>query len=181
MEVEEFDHVTRSAPCRKHEILSDMIFGVGEHPGRPVGLGHAVGCGHFYPDFFHNDLLSCCSYNPPLPLPVPLPLHLALPLPHSTSASISTSDSNSIYIYLCLCLYLQGGGGGTSLPGDSFDGENFATSRTPEACCYFLVGSGSFLLFPGGHFRNLPKFSPLPLPSPPPLHPKCRRLSESGS
>ena len=39
----------------------------------------------------------------------------------------------------------------TSLRGD------FATSRNPEACCYFLVGSGCgcFLLITCVHFRNL--------------------------
>ena len=29
-------------------------------------------------------------------------------------------------------------------------GDNVATSRNPEARCYFMVGSGWFLLFPGG-------------------------------
>ena len=45
--------------------------------------------------------------------------------------------------------------GGRSLQGDNFDGvlwegENVATSRNPAVCCYFRVGSGWFLLFPGG-------------------------------
>ena len=55
---------------------------------------------------------------------------------------------------------LQGGGGGQGCQGTIptgiiSEGENFATSRSPEACCYFLVGSGWFLSFPGGHFQNL--------------------------
>ena len=33
--------------------------------------------------------------------------------------------------------------------GGSWGWENFATSMNPEACCYFLVGSGWFLIFPG--------------------------------
>ena len=51
----------------------------------------------------------------------------------------------------------QGGGGGcqgTISTGIISEGENFATPRTQEACCYFVVGSGWFLLFPGGHFQN---------------------------
>ena len=36
-------------------------------------------------------------------------------------------------------------GGGTIATGKILEGENFAASRNPEACCYFLVGSGWFL------------------------------------
>ena len=44
-----------------------------------------------------------------------------------------------------------GGGGcqGTILTGIISEGRNFATSRNPEASCYFLVGSGWFLFYPG--------------------------------
>ena len=47
--------------------------------------------------------------------------------------------------------------------------ENFATSRNPEASCYFLVGSGWFLLFPAGHFQTLDNtaFHCIPVTQPP--------------
>ena len=52
----------------------------------------------------------------------------------------------------------KGGGGlicqGTISTGKISEGGNFATSSNPEACCCFLVGSGWFLLFPGGHVQN---------------------------
>ena len=52
----------------------------------------------------------------------------------------------------------RGGGGkfarGQIRRGIISEGENFATSRNVEACCYFLVGFGWFLLFPGGHCQN---------------------------
>ena len=45
----------------------------------------------------------------------------------------------------------RGGGGGccqgTISTGIIPEGEIFATSRNPEACCYFLVGSGWFVYF----------------------------------
>ena len=46
----------------------------------------------------------------------------------------------------------------TSSTGIITEGENFATSRNPEACCYFLAGSGWFLLFPG-RLRMVPLIS----------------------
>ena len=49
------------------------------------------------------------------------------------------------------------------MPADRFDGhssegENFATSRNPEACCYLLVGSRWLLLIPG-RLRMVPNIS----------------------
>ena len=39
---------------------------------------------------------------------------------------------------------------GTILTGIISEGGNFAISLNPEACCYFLAGSGWLLTFPGG-------------------------------
>ena len=38
--------------------------------------------------------------------------------------------------------------------GITSEGEIFATSRNPEACCDFLVGSEWFLLFPGAYVQT---------------------------
>ena len=52
----------------------------------------------------------------------------------------------------------RGGGGqvcqGTILTEIISEGENVATSRNSETCCYFLVGSGWFILFTSGHCQN---------------------------
>ena len=51
------------------------------------------------------------------------------------------------------CSYRVGGGQvcqGTISTGIISEGDKLATHRNPEACCYFLVGSGWLVLFPGG-------------------------------
>ena len=53
----------------------------------------------------------------------------------------------------CSVVGIQGRGQicqGTISTGVISEEDNFATTKNPEACCYFLVGSGWFLIFPGG-------------------------------